>query len=175
MLCTTFHFTQSAQHEYTEGLKYGDNKGHYINVWWKRVKSKNLPSHLVVLLRSVIFFSCNLRYISELKPKYLCYLFIVISRWDIYNTSFLFLNLFCQMLFQVLENYCINIKQWNLGGQIARNIRSIAVPTPVHESPIKSVSTSWKRYVTPCPCLGASLMSRISNHETRVNVSLLSA
>ncbi len=31
MLCTTFHFTQSSQHEYTEGLKYGD-KVHYINV-----------------------------------------------------------------------------------------------------------------------------------------------
>ncbi len=32
MLCTTFHVTQGTQHEYTEGLKYGDNRGHYINL-----------------------------------------------------------------------------------------------------------------------------------------------
>ena len=32
MLCTILHFTQSTQHEYTEGLKHGDNKGHYKNV-----------------------------------------------------------------------------------------------------------------------------------------------
>ena len=32
MLCTIFHFTQNTQHESTEGLRYGDSKGHYKNV-----------------------------------------------------------------------------------------------------------------------------------------------
>ena len=27
-----FHFTQRNQHKYTEGLKYGDNQGHYITL-----------------------------------------------------------------------------------------------------------------------------------------------
>ena len=41
MLCTIFHM-QGTQHEYTEGLKCGDSKGHYINIWWNKVKTKIL-------------------------------------------------------------------------------------------------------------------------------------
>ena len=63
MLCTTFHITQRTQHEHTEGLKYGDNMGHYINVWWKKVKINFFlfPSHLVVLL--VIWIWPSTKYI----------------------------------------------------------------------------------------------------------------
>ena len=31
---------QSNQYKYTEDLKYGDNQGHFIILWWKKVKSK---------------------------------------------------------------------------------------------------------------------------------------
>ncbi len=31
-LCTIVHNTQSTQNEYTEGVKYRNNKGHYLNV-----------------------------------------------------------------------------------------------------------------------------------------------
>ena len=47
-----FHFTQSNQQEHTEGLKYNDNQGHFINFMTKKVKSTifHLLLNFVVLL-----------------------------------------------------------------------------------------------------------------------------
>ena len=49
MLCTITHNTQCTQHEYTESLKYSDNKGHYIMHDEIKLKVKYFLSHHISL------------------------------------------------------------------------------------------------------------------------------
>ena len=48
---------QSNQYEYTEDLKYGENQGHFINLWWKKMKGKIKSCSIALMLVSINIYN----------------------------------------------------------------------------------------------------------------------